>query len=204
MSDDWLDRGHGADGSRLATVFARTPSDLREVDGSGAGSRSAWLAAPVSLAIVALVVVVGSAGAVYAIRESLFPNLGAPSSASVWRSTASPTEAEPAPPTVPSSTTTPPTATATTAPVERTVTIGPETTIERGDDSDHPDTTIERGDDSDHPDTTIERGDDSKNSGTSNSGSGSGNSGSGSDDSGSGSDDSGSGLDDLGSDDAGH
>ena len=153
MSDDWLDRGHGADGSRLATVFGRTPSDSSEVDGAGAGSHSAWLAAPVSLAIVALVVVVGSAGAVYAIRESLFPNLGAPTSASVWRSPASPTEPEPAPPTVPRSTTTPPTTTATTttAPVERTVTIG--------------------------PDTTIERGDDSKNSGTSNSGSGSGNSG---------------------------
>ena len=66
MSDDWLDRGHGADGSRLATVFGRAPSDSSEVDGAGAGSHSAWLAAPVSLAIVALVVVVGSAGAVYA------------------------------------------------------------------------------------------------------------------------------------------
>jgi hypothetical protein len=208
VSDDWLDRGHEANGSRLATVFARTPSDLHEVDGTRAGSPSSWLAGPVSAAIVALVVLVGSAGAVYAIRESLFPNLGASTSASVWRSPASPAEPEPAPPAMPSSTTTPPTTTAATnsvttttaAPVERTVTVGPGTTIERGDDSDHSGASNSGSDDS----GTSNSGSGSGNSGSDDSGAG--NSGTGSDDSGTGSDDSGSddsGSDDSGSDDSG-
>lgn len=86
VSDDWLDTGHGPEASRLLTVFSRTPADRGETQTAAPRLRSAG---PISVAVVlAAVMLVGSAGAVHAIRESLFPGMGAATPQSVWQNPA--------------------------------------------------------------------------------------------------------------------
>ena len=83
MGGSWLDQGHG-DGESLAPVTGVPSQDLVELSDRGSAtwhSRSGK-AAVAALAVVALL---GSAGTAYAIRETLFPSLGAPTSRSVWR-----------------------------------------------------------------------------------------------------------------------
>lgn len=97
VSDDWLDTGHGPDASRLATVFSRTSADAAAKPNPTPALRVPRSAGPVSVAVLlAAVVLVGSAGAVYAIRESLFPSLRDATSQSVWQNPAPP-EPLPAP-----------------------------------------------------------------------------------------------------------
>ena len=119
MSDNWLDHGHGRDPSHLPSVLSRAPSGPGDAAGPGAGPTRAGLMSRVSgpwfVAIVTAVVTLGSAGAAYAIRETLFPGLGAPTPQSVWQNPA-PAE-EPLPPstsTTSSSSTTSSTSTSTT------------------------------------------------------------------------------------------
>ena len=111
MSDNWLDHGHGDDPSRLPPVFSRVPSGPGGAggrrSGPSSGGRRAWVAGPWVVAIVTAVAVVGSVGAAYAIRENLFPSLGAPTTQSVWQNPVAPDEAPPSsPPTEISSTST--------------------------------------------------------------------------------------------------
>lgn len=210
VSDDWLDCGHGTDASALAPVISHTPTNVGKAQAIGPGSRSSRLAGRVSLAIVAAVVVLGSAGAVFAIRESLFPSLGASTSRSVWQNPASPVE--PALALTPTSTTTIPsssttTTTSITAPLEFTVTA-PSNTIDQRRDASDPDTP--GADDS----KSGSSGSDDSGPGTTISGSGADGSGHGSDDSAShdlgagvdpsGSGGSGSGSDGTQQDDSGH
>ena len=83
MGGSWLDQGHG-DGESLAPVTGVPSQDL--VDLSDRGSAT-WHSRSGKAAVAALAVVtlLGSAGTAYAIRETLFPSLGAPTSRSVWQ-----------------------------------------------------------------------------------------------------------------------
>ena len=82
MGGSWLDRGHG-DGESLVQVAGVPARDMiRRSDRGSAGWNSRSTKAIVgALATAALI---GSAGTAYAIRETLFPTLGAPTSRSVW------------------------------------------------------------------------------------------------------------------------
>jgi len=122
VSDNWLDHGHGDDPSRLPPVFSRVPSGPGDAGGrrSGplSGGRGARVAGPWVVAIVAAVAVVGSFGAAYAIRENLFPSLGAPTTQSVWQNPVAPDPPPPVSPPVEISTpTTSTTSTTSTLPV---------------------------------------------------------------------------------------
>ena len=116
VSDNWLDHGHGDDPSRLPPVFSRVPSGPGDAGGrrSGplSGGRGARVAGPWVVAIVTAVAVVGSVGAAYAIRENLFPSLGAPTTQSVWQNPVAP---DPAPPVSPPVETSTPTTSTTTS-----------------------------------------------------------------------------------------
>jgi hypothetical protein len=117
MGGSWLDQGHG-DGESLAPVTG-VPS-LEVVDPSDRGSAS-WhsRSSKVVVAALAAVAVIGSAGTAYAIRETLFPSLGAPTSSSVWSNPVPPDESVPSTSTVASSTTSTSTLPATsTVPVD--------------------------------------------------------------------------------------
>ncbi|MET0909915.1 MAG: hypothetical protein ABWZ99_10620, partial [Ilumatobacteraceae bacterium] len=193
VSDGWLEPGHG-DGEALAPVRATAPIDFAAPVGGRAGTWRARFGSPLAVAIVAGAVLAGSAGTAYAIRETLFPSIGSPTSRSVWQN--------PAPDTmVPATTTTAATVTTTTSPTTSTSTVTsttPETstTITSsaaiGPGVGAPSSSAVSGGPavSVSPTITVEDhsgDDDSGHDDSDNSGSGS--SGSGSDDSGSGSDD---------------
>src|SRR4029079_15842400 len=93
MGGSWLDEGHG-DGESLAPVTGVPSQDL--VDLSDRGSAT-WhsRSSKVAVAALAVVAVVGSAGTAYAIRETLFPSFGAPTSSSVWSNPVPPDESVP-------------------------------------------------------------------------------------------------------------
>ena len=90
MGGSWLDRGHG-DGASLAPV---TGGPAREVVGPTDRGSSSWNSRSTKAIVGALATaaLIGSAGTAYAIRETLFPSLGAPTSPSVWSNTPAPVE----------------------------------------------------------------------------------------------------------------
>ena len=85
MGGSWLDGGHG-DGESLAPVTGVPARDI--VDSSDRGAAS-WNSRSSKALVAALVAValIGSTGTAYAVRETLFPSLGAPTSPSVWSNT---------------------------------------------------------------------------------------------------------------------
>ena len=90
MGGSWLDSGHG-DGESLAHVTGVPARDV--VAPSDRGSAS-WNSRSTKAVVGALatLALIGSAGTAYAIRETLFPSLGAPTSRSVWTNTPAPDE----------------------------------------------------------------------------------------------------------------
>jgi len=81
MGGSWLDHGHG-DGESLLQVTSVPARDVVGPDRGSAGWNSRSSKAVV--AALAAAALIGSAGTAYAIRETLFPNFGAPMSPSVW------------------------------------------------------------------------------------------------------------------------
>ena len=81
MGGSWLDHGHG-DGESLVPVTGVPARDVVAPDRRSASWDSKSSKAVV--AALAAVALFGSAGTAYAIRETLFPNFGTPTSPSVW------------------------------------------------------------------------------------------------------------------------
>jgi len=81
MSDSWLDVGHG-DGQQLAPVSASRPSTTSPMSGQGPQSSRTGRIVVAAIAAMALA---GSSGTAFAIRETLFPSIGAPTPRSVWQ-----------------------------------------------------------------------------------------------------------------------
>lgn len=90
MGGSWLDNGHG-DGESLSHVTGSS----REVVGPPARDSGSWQSRSGKTVVAALaaLALIGSAGTAYAIRETLFPTLGAPTSRSVWSNPIEPEEA---------------------------------------------------------------------------------------------------------------
>jgi hypothetical protein len=96
-SDNWLDQGHG-DGESLVPVAGVPSRDMAvSSDRGSAGWHSR--SGKAVIAALAAAALIGSAGTAYAVRETLFPSLGSPTSPSVW--------ANPVPASVPAETTVP-------------------------------------------------------------------------------------------------
>ena len=90
MGGSWLDTGHG-DGESLAHVTGVPARDIVAPSDLGSASWNSRSTKAVVGALAALALI-GSAGTAYAIRETLFPSLGAPTSRSVWTNTPAPDE----------------------------------------------------------------------------------------------------------------
>ncbi len=147
MGGNWLDRGHG-DGESLVQVSGVPSRDMVASEDRGAtgwNSRST----KVVVAALAAAALIGSAGTAYAIRETLFPSLGSPTSPSVWQTTKPPDTT--VPPVASSTTSTVP---ATTIPADTVPVSVPETvtTVE-----DHGTVDDGRGSGSDSGSTTSGR-----------------------------------------------
>ena len=87
VSNDWLDDGHG-DGASLAPIRAQDPGESAPSVAARGGTWRPRLGSPVFVAVVVGAILVGSAGTVYAIRETIFPPIGASTSRSVWQNPA--------------------------------------------------------------------------------------------------------------------
>ncbi len=116
MGGSWLDHGHG-DGESLPHVTAAPPREEVPTD-RGSANWNSWSSKAV-VATLAAVALMGSAGTAYAIRETLFPSLGAPSH-SVWQNPGSDDPVE-------TSTTSTSTSTSTTSTLPPETTVPPET-----------------------------------------------------------------------------
>lgn len=90
VSDSWLERGHGTDPAHLATLFSsdidgRGPGALEPTsppEGTDrAGRRSSRVAVAAALWVA---IVAGTGGAAWAVRDALFPSIGA-AEVSVWQ-----------------------------------------------------------------------------------------------------------------------
>jgi hypothetical protein len=94
MSDGWLDQGHG-DGLALALVAS---GERSEPVGDQRPGSTVWRSRSgrAAVGVVVAAALIGSAGTAYAIRETLFPSIGAPTARSVWQNPV-PLD-EPAPP----------------------------------------------------------------------------------------------------------
>ena len=125
----WLDQGHG-DGESLVPV---TGAPSRDMVASSDDRPASWYSRSGKAVVVALAAaaLIGSAGTAYAVRETLFPSLGSPTSPSVW---ANPVPASvPAETTAPAVTTTSTTSTTSTVPVTVPAdTVPPVTSVPAG------------------------------------------------------------------------
>jgi hypothetical protein len=90
MGGSWLDTGHG-DGESLVHVTGVPARDVVAPSDRGSASWNSRSSKAVVGGLVTLALI-GSAGTAYAIRETLFPSLGAPTSPSVWTNTPAPDE----------------------------------------------------------------------------------------------------------------
>ena len=209
MNDSWLDVGHG-DGQLLAPVSGSRPPTSTALPVSGTAVQASRTSRIIVAAIAAMALA-GSSGTAYAIRETLFPSIGAPTPRSVWQN---PVPADESTDEVVSpSTSTPSTTPSTTTPP--TTTLAPEASnaasldappVTSRDDSRHGSSSDESDDSGPRADGSVSDDSGSESDDSVHSGSGAAvddSSGSGSDDSsGSGSQDSsGSGKD---SDDSNH
>ena len=82
MGGSWLDRGHG-DGESLVQVAGAPARGMVRVSDRASASWNSR-STKVIVGALATAALIGSAGTAYAIRETLFPTLGAPTSRSVW------------------------------------------------------------------------------------------------------------------------